>query len=232
MKPSTLSPQRPVPLRQASLQPHQNPLQTLSITGLVLAGVIFMALPAYAHHPFGGRIPANAIEGFLSGMGHPVIGFDHLLFIIATGCVGALMKRGVTIPIAFVLASMIGTGLHLNALDLPAPEAIVSTSVLLFGIIIAVGVQFSLPLVAGLAAIAGIFHGYAYGEAIVGAEMTPLFAYLLGFVGIQLIVSMAAWKLSTVWLKHNATQGLLNLRFIGFAILGAGAAMLSGVVLG
>jgi len=28
-----------------------------------------------------------------------------------------------------------------------------------------------------LGAIAGLFHGYAYGESIIGAGMTPLFAY-------------------------------------------------------
>ncbi|AFY70337.1 hydrogenase accessory protein HupE/UreJ protein, putative [Thalassoporum mexicanum PCC 7367] len=205
--------------------------QTLSISGLAIAGLVFMALPAYAHHPFGGSVPANAFEGFLSGLGHPVVGVDHLLFVIAIGCVGVLIKKGVTLPIAFVVASLLGTGLHLMALDLPAPETIISVSVLLLGAILAAGLRSNLLIVAGLAAIAGIFHGYAYGEAIVGAEMTPLFAYLLGFAGIQLFISLAAWKLGKFWVKSRAAQGLLHLRFIGFAICGAGAALLSSVVL-
>ena len=34
-------------------------------------------------------------------------------------------------------------------------------------------------------AIAGLFHGYAFGEAIAGAERAPLGAYLLGLVVVQ-----------------------------------------------
>jgi urease accessory protein len=33
--------------------------------------------------------------------------------------------------------------------------------------------------------IAGAVHGYAYGESIVGAERTPLLAYIVGFALIQ-----------------------------------------------
>ena len=58
----------------------------------------------------------------MSGMGHPVIGIDHLAFVIAAGLVAALMRRGVLVPIVFVLGSLAGTGIHLQALDLPAPE--------------------------------------------------------------------------------------------------------------
>lgn len=32
---------------------------------------------------------------------------------------------------------------------------------------------------------AGYLHGYAYGESIIGAEETPLIAYLLGFSLMQ-----------------------------------------------
>jgi urease accessory protein len=32
----------------------------------------------------------------------------------------------------------------------------------------------------------GVFHGYAYGESIVGAQRGPLMAYLVGFTIIQL----------------------------------------------
>lgn len=33
-------------------------------------------------------------------------------------------------------------------------------------------------VISGFAAIAGLFHSYAYGEAFIGAEMTTLLAYL------------------------------------------------------
>jgi len=33
--------------------------------------------------------------------------------------------------------------------------------------------------------IAGIFHGYAYGESIIGARVAALVAYLIGFTVIH-----------------------------------------------
>ena len=201
--------------------------------GMVMtASMIFLAKPAYAHHPFGGGLPGTAIEGFLSGIGHPVIGFDHLLFVIAVGLIGSLMYRGTVIPVAFVLSSLVGTGLHLLSLDLPVTEIAISGSVVLFGTVLALGAKSNFKLVTVVGAIAGIFHGYAYGEAIVGAEMTPLFAYLIGFASIQLAISISAWKFGKLLLNSSTAEGLLKLRFIGFAICGAGTALLSGLVLG
>lgn len=208
------------------------PQRLFLTTVLGLTALLVASPPAFAHHPLGGRLPSNAFEGLFSGMAHPVIGFDHLAFVIAAGLVGALIQRGIAIPIAFVLASLGGTGMHLLLMDLPAPEFVISASVLVFGIVLAGGRAFSLNGVVALGAIAGLFHGYAYGEAVVGADMTPLFSYLIGFAGIQLAISLSAWKLGSLWLKDNAIQGLLRLRFIGFSVCGLGAAFLSGVVLG
>ncbi len=202
--------------------------------GLVLGIITLLTCssPVLAHHPLGGRLPANAFEGFMSGMGHPVIGIDHLAFVIAAGLVAALMRKGVMVPILFVLGSLAGTGIHLQALDLPAPEAFISASVLAFGLVLARGLQTHVWLISLLGTVAGIFHGYAYGEAIVGAEMTPTLSYLLGFVSIQLVISLVAWTIGRAIQKSNQSQGLLNLRFAGFVLSGMGAAFLSSVILG
>lgn len=200
--------------------------------GLGLAALLLLSPPALAHHPLGGRLPSNIFEGLFSGFAHPVIGLDHLAFVIAAGLVGALMSRGIVIPVAFVLASLGGTGLHLLLFDLPVPEFVIAASVLLFGIVLAWGRSLNVPLVVALGAIAGIFHGYAYGEAVVGAEMAPLFAYLVGFASIQLVISLAACNVGRILLKVNAIEGLLRLRFMGFALCGVGVVFLSDWVLG
>ncbi|KPQ33401.1 MAG: urease accessory protein [Phormidesmis priestleyi Ana] len=202
------------------------------IVGLGIVSLLLLSSPAFAHHPLDGRLPANMFEGLFSGLAHPVIGIDHLAFVIAAGLVGALMRRGIVIPIAFVLASLGGTGLHLWLFNLPAPEFMISVSILLFGLVLAVGKSLNLPAVAALGMMAGLFHGYAYGEAVVGADMTPLVAYLVGFATIQLSISLGAWVLGESLLKANAMKGQLHLRFMGFALCGVGAAVMSGVVLG
>lgn len=196
-----------------------------------VAGVSGLALgaPALAHHPFGGSTPTTAIAAFLSGLGHPVIGLDHLAFVIIVGLLAAVMGLGLMIPIAFTVAALAGTGLHLMGLNLPLPEVIISASVLLFGIFLALKQQPSTYLVMTLTAIAGLFHGYAYGEAIVGADMGPLFAYLLGFASIQMVIGLAAYTLARR-LHPNTETGALSLRFAGFTFAGIGLAFLSGVL--
>ncbi len=44
----------------------------------VMAAIIAGISPAFAHHPLGGEAPQTIANGLLSGVGHPIIGFDHL----------------------------------------------------------------------------------------------------------------------------------------------------------
>jgi urease accessory protein len=171
------------------------------------------------------------MQGFLSGLGHPVIGLDHLAFVITAGLLAAVMGRGLMVPVGFVVASMAGTGLHLMSVDLPAPEFVISASVLLFGALLAMKKPPQVAVVVGLAALAGLFHGYAYGEAVVGAGMDTVLAYLAGFAVIQMAIAVAAFWIAKQ-LAGRSEGSLLNLRFAGFTLAGVGVAFLSGVVLG
>lgn len=205
--------------------------------GLVAtAAILSLAQPAFAHHPLGGSLPSNMFEGFLSGVGHPIIGLDHLAFVIAAGLVAATRPRGFLIPLAFVTASLFGTGLHLQLFSLPAPEAVISASVLIFGVILAMGQRLSLRAITVLGALAGTFHGYAYGEAIFGAEASPMVAYLAGFATVQLAIAFLAFTAGRSIVKASAAKPLsmvpLNLRFAGFTLAGIGMAFLSSSVLG
>ncbi|WP_242028453.1 HupE/UreJ family protein [Pseudanabaena sp. FACHB-2040] len=203
----------------------------LIVGGSVVLASSLLMLPAQAHHATGGSTPTNAFTGFISGLAHPVIGPDHFAFVVAVGLIAAFSLRGIVLPIAFVLATLAGTGLHLLGLTLPGAEIGVSLSVVLAGVVLATNRKLGVEPLAGLGALAGLLHGYAYGEAIVGAEMAPLAAYLAGFAVIQLLVSLGVfWAGRRVF---NLSAGpSLNLRFAGFAIAGAGSAFLSSVLLG
>lgn len=194
-------------------------------------GLLILTPAVLAHHPLGGRLPSNFFEGFMSGVAHPVIGLDHFVFVIAVGLLAALSRQGIMIPVAFMIAGLAGTGIHLQSLDLPAPEFFISASVLLFGGLLALKKSPNWLIVAGLGAIAGLFHGYAYGEAIVGAGMTPMVAYLTGFTVIQLVIALAANVMGQAILKQNQMSEL-PFRFAGFVICGMGATFLSSTILG
>ena len=158
---------------------------------LIWLGLAAASEPAWAHHAMDGRIPANAFEGLLSGFAHPVIGLDHFAFVVAIGLLAMNAKGRYWIPASFVLATMAGAGLHLDSINLAGAEFVVALSLVIAGGMLIWKQRSSgfAPLVLG--AIAGLFHGYAYGESIVGAQSGPIAAYLVGFALIQFTIAAA-----------------------------------------
>ncbi|MDA9868191.1 hydrogenase/urease accessory protein [Synechococcus sp. SYN20] len=168
-------------------------LGVVAVTGLLLT----FAGPAVAHHPFamaeGGDM--NALQGLISGIGHPLLGPDHLLFLLAIGLIGLRRPVAWVLPLlAFALGGAVLTQIFpLPSSLAPAAEVLVSLTLAVEGLIalniIPAGIL--LPVI-GL-------HGYLLGGAIVGAESTPLFTYFLGLLIAQgallLAVSLASKRL-------------------------------------
>ena len=159
----------------------------------VLAIAMVIAEPAWAHHVMGGKLPQTFLQGLLSGFGHPVIGFDHLAAIVGVGILAALAGRSAAVVLAFSVAVIAGVGLHLAKIDLPASELFVGLTTLLIGGLVIARQSMAAGLAAALFAIAGLVHGYALGESIVGAEASPLAAYLLGLLIIQTAIGVCVY---------------------------------------
>jgi urease accessory protein len=197
--------------------------------------LLIFASKTLAHHAMAGQTPDNFLNGFLSGLAHPVIGLDHLAFVVASGLIAVGMEQGLLIPIAFAIATLIGTGIHLQGINLLFPEGIVALSVVIFGVILTLkkGLQTHSNLytiaLATLAMIAGIFHGYAYGESIIGARVATLVAYLIGFTVIQLAIASGAFFLGSVIKEKLAKQATLISKLIGLAIMAIGTTFLVGI---
>jgi urease accessory protein len=196
----------------------------------ILTGAFWLLVTsaAMAHHPMDSKIPSNFWEGFLSGLAHPIIEPEHFAFIVAVGLLATVKRQGILIPGAFILSAMVGTGAHILGFSLPGAELFVSGSILLFGILLAMKDSPNTFAIAILAEIAGIFHGYAYGESILGAETTPLIAYLIGFTTIQMVVAASAFAIARgLWRGKEAQIVPANLRSAGLVICGIGAAFFS-----
>lgn len=199
-----------------------------AIASLILISLLASAQPAAAHHAMGGKLPTNFFEGLLSGLAHPVIGLDHLAFVVAIGLLSAGVARGALIPAAFVLAALVGTEIHVLSWNLPGAEIFIALSVLGFGAMLLMTNRPNWVVLALLGAVAGIFHGYAYGESIVGAGMTPLLAYLLGFSLVQFIVALTARQLGNIIIQQSVNQALPNkIRLAGMAICALGVVFLT-----
>jgi len=193
----------------------------------ILAGVAaaLPALPALAHHPLGGETPTTFLHGFLSGIGHPMIGIDHFAFLIAVGLISAFVSRRLLAPLAFIAAAAVGCLLGYGGSTPPLLEVGVAASVVLAGLVALSGRQMGAPLLLALFAAAGIFHGAAYSEAVIGAEATPLAAYLLGLGLIQYAISLAVGFLARS-VAGSSQWRAMQPRLAGAAVAGVGFAFL------
>jgi len=59
--------------------------------------------PALAHHPLAGQPMETFSQGLLSGIGHPLLGFDHLFFVIAVGVAALYTGFARTAPAAYIV---------------------------------------------------------------------------------------------------------------------------------
>jgi urease accessory protein len=152
------------------------------------AGLLLIASsPVFAHHPMGGMTPQTFSQGLLSGLGHPIIGLDHFAFLVVAILLASMLKGATRflVPLAFIGATVAGTVLHLGAASIPMSETLVALSVVIGGVLALTRRNAGAVGLGVIFAVSGILHGYAYGESIVGAEATPLLAYLAGFAAIQ-----------------------------------------------
>ena len=188
----------------------------------VLAIAMMIAEPAWAHHPMGGMLPQTFLQGLLSGFGHPVIGVDHLAAIVGVGILAAIAGRSAAAVLAFSVAVIAGVGLHLTQVDLPASELFVGLTTLLIGALVIARQSMSAGLALLLFAVAGLVHGYALGESIVGAEASPLVAYLLGLLIMQSAIGVAVYA---------AVRALARwpMRTAGLTVVGVLVALAGGI---
>lgn len=161
------------------------------LAGLALAGA------AGAHHPMGGGIPSTSLQGLLSGLGHPVIEWEHLLFLLIVGlsAASAPISRGKASSLLIVFAGLSSIGVAWRVVGVAAPlvEASVGLSLLLAALWLWTRFSPGVLLGALCSAFAGFAHGYMYGEAVVGAEATPIRAYLLGLAIVQSLLMMGVF---------------------------------------
>ena len=188
---------------------------------------LLLALPADAHHPMGGATPSTMMEGLLSGFGHPIIGFDHLLFIVAVGVACYFFGRRIATLWVFLMGALAGTLLHLRVPAVPYADAWVAASLILLGTLFFRRSAFLKSKAAILLfALSGLAHGYAYGEAIVGAETTPLLAYLSGFTLVQFAIALCGYAGARYVTAKQPAVEFQFLKAAGGALAATGAGFL------
>ena len=185
---------------------------------------------AQAHHVMDYATPATAWQGLLSGLAHPVIGIDHLLFVVGAGVLAARLQRGFTLPLAFVIASTLAVVLGAGGAALPLGEVWVAVSLIVLGGVLLRARAPHGGAVAGLFLLGGAVHGVALSEGVVGAEMTPLYAYLAGLALVQCAIACGAWVAACRILRLRPALSLH--RYAGVALGVAGGLLAMQAMLG
>lgn len=186
------------------------------VTSLSPLAVLALPGPALAHHAMDGGTPQTLTQGLLSGLAHPVIGPDHLAFVIAAGVLAAgVVERRLrlALPLVFLGAGLAGTLLHIGGIGLGPVEAVIAASVLLLGGMLVARQAPPGAALLPIFAVAGLFHGHAFAESIIGSEGGALLAYLLGLAAVQAAIAYGAMALA----RRAAGVGSALPRWVGAA---------------
>jgi urease accessory protein len=162
--------------------------------------------------------------GFVTGLLHPALGFDHLLAMLSVGILSAQIGgRAIWyIPSAFVAVMIVGGFLGMQEIGIPLVEVGIAISVVVLGMALATDKILPEWIALFSVAVFGIFHGHAHGT-----EM-PLIAnpwlYGLGFVIGTATIHITGVFIGLGYRKLQRGPGLL--RATGAGIAGVGAYIL------
>jgi urease accessory protein len=154
--------------------------------GATLIGVVAAALAAA---PAGAHVGGH-LHGLADGALHPLTGIDHLLAMVAVGCIAALapsaaggsVRRPWAVVAAFLGGMLAGGALGLAGVAFPGVEAAIVVSVVGLGLAVALAPRADAVGLLALVAAAGLVHGNAHGAEAPAAANPVL--YVLGFVAI------------------------------------------------
>lgn len=190
-------------------------------TGLLCLATLGPA-PVHAHHVVElTELQPTLLNGLLSGLAHPVLGPDHLLFLLALSLLGLKQRR-------LWMLLLLGVGLagSAAALVLPGlPQAellVAATLALVAGVLMG-----WLPRVVLLPAMA--LHGYVLSATVLGWSTLPLASYLVG-----LLISQGLLLLLALQVMRPLSQRLTmpGRRWFALGLLGSSLVLVHATQLG
>lgn len=192
-----------------------------------LPSAIALALPlavlasAAAAHP-----GHDGHAGFLGGVLHPIMGWDHVIAMVAVGLWAATLGGRAlhVLPLVFPLVMALGAAMGMAEIALPAVETGIAASGLVLGLLVAFAVRAPLAASAALVGVFALFHGHAHGTEM--SEGYGPVAYGAGFVLGTVALHLAGIGLG---LAARSAAGRLAMHGAGGLIALVGGAFLFGV---
>jgi len=170
-----------------------------------------VATPALAHHVMEAfPMKPSPFTGLLSGLLHPALGVDHLLFLMAIGLVG--LRQQLAIGLIGALLGLAWPN------SLPGAEAWIGISLAIEALVL----LDRLPKTLLLPAIG--LHGFVLSASVLGWEPTPVIFYLFGLLisqGLLLWISLKLVK--NLWSNWGSAA---KLRIFSGILFGIGSSLI------
>lgn len=142
----------------------------------VIAGAMLWPHCAWAH------VGSGQAGGFITGLQHPVSGFDHVLAMLAVGLWGAQLGAPALwlLPVVFPMMMAGGACMGLMGYPLPGVEVGIAVSAVVLGLMVLAEAKLKIQLAMVIVAFFAIFHGHAHGTELPAGQSGLL--YSMGFV--------------------------------------------------
>jgi urease accessory protein len=185
-------------------------------TGIAVVALLGLAVaPAQAHHAMGlFHLQPTPFNGLVSGLLHPVLGPDHLLFLLALSLVG--LRQRASWMLGLLVVGLLGSWAGLVLPGLPGAESMVALSLA----VVALVLLDRLPAPWLLPAFA--LHGYVLSASVLGWSTMPVAGYLLGLAISQGLLLFASLQLLA---RSAARLAPPTRRWLALALVGAGSAL-------
>lgn len=176
--------------------------------------------------------PMTFAEGFMQGVGLPVLSVYHLAAMIGIGILVGIAARGIVPVLAFGLAAIAGVAIQLSPFDIPADGAFVALTTMVIGVLILLRQPLS-PMVASIVfAVAGLVHGYSLGSVVVGADTVAIVAYVSGLLVAQTALGVASCAITLGATKWPAQRTALMIAGCLVMVAGGVAAIEAAGLIG
>ena len=194
------------------------------VLGLVLGALLgLVPTTVYAHD--GSNVPFG---GFLAGLVHPVLGYDHFLAMLSVGILSAQIGgRAIwTVPATFVGVMAVGGALGLIGSGFQYVELGIAFSLIILGIVIAAERKLAMGVAMTAVGIFATFHGYAHGSEVPTTAQPLLYA--LGFLTGTALIHILGVVIGDI--ARHYEQGKLILRGGGAIVAFIGVLFAFGVI--
>lgn len=189
------------------------------------AALMLLAGTAQAHP---GHIGDHeTFDMFVSGFTHPLTGIDHLLVMLAVGIWSALthktLREAIALPFIFAALLLVGAGLGVAGVRLPAVEPMIMASLLVLGLLVASRYTMKNSYSFVLVGLFAMFHGLAHGMELPhgNGAVAFVFGFMVTTLALHLVGLFAGFKIKgqARWVSS----------ILGAGIAGYGAFLFAGL---